>query len=90
VLVTYYLLDLFNGNKELVGYRNAMLNLVTSSVAYGILSLISGLSLISWLFPYFSFRQIMQKGSPIEKASCMLFWAGVCISLAIIIAAGIR
>jgi hypothetical protein len=90
VLVTYFLIYTFNSSPELVGNRDAMLNIVVPSVAYGILSLISGLALISWMMPYFSFRRIMQTGSPIEKATCMLFWGLCMIAIAMIVAAGIR
>ena len=84
--VTIFLLYVFGLNPELVGYRNALLNIIVPAVSYGILSLVAGLSLISWLFPYFNYRRIMRSGSPEEKAACMQFYAAIAIALAIIIA----
>jgi hypothetical protein len=84
--VTIALLYFFQGNAELVGLSQAYMNLVVPATAYGILSLSAGLTLISWFFPYFSYRRMMKDGSPIEKAACMGFWGLIAIALAIIIA----
>jgi hypothetical protein len=90
IVVTYLLLRLFNGNAELVALRNASLNIVVPTVAYGLLSLIAYLTLSSWLFPYFSYRRMIKDGTPLERAACCLFWGLIALSGAIIIAAGIR
>lgn len=86
LLITVFLLYTFGLNPELVGYRNALLNIIVPAVAYGILSLTAGLTLISWLFPYFNYRKTMREGTPAEKAACMQFWGAIAIALAIIIA----
>jgi hypothetical protein len=85
-IVTIALLYFFQGNAELVGLSQAYMSLVVPATAYGILSLSAGLTLISWFFPYFSYRRMMKEGSPIEKAACMAFWGLIAIALAIIIA----
>jgi hypothetical protein len=84
-IVTIALLLLFHGNNELAGLSSAYMNLVVPATAYGILSLAAGLTLISWFFPYFSYR-LMRNGTPVEKAGCMVFWGMIAIALAIIIA----
>ena len=86
VIVTYFLITLFNANSELIGFRNAYLNIIVPAAAYGVMTLVAGLSLISWLFPYFNYRRIMREGSSIEKASCMLFWGLVALAISIIVA----
>jgi hypothetical protein len=85
-VVTVALLILFQGNAELVGLSQAYMNLVVPATAYGILSLSAGLTLISWFFPYFSYRRMMKDGTPIEKAACMAFWGLIAIALALVIA----
>jgi hypothetical protein len=85
-LVTVALLYFFQGNAELVGLSTAYMNLVVPATAYGILSLSAGLTLISWFFPYFSYRRIVREGTPEEKKGCMQFWGAIAIALAIIIA----
>ena len=70
VLLMWYL----GGNPELVGLRNAYLNLVIPAIGYGILSLNAGLALVSWFFPYFSVKRIMREGTPMEKVGIMIFW----------------
>ena len=82
--VTLFIVYMFNQNQELVGFRNAYLNLVVPSIAYGILSFVAGLTLVSWLFPYFSYRRIMNSGSDIEKLGCFIFWGSIALSLSII------
>ena len=84
-VVTIVLLYLFQGNAELVGLSQAYMNLVVPATAYGILSLSAGLTLISWFFPYFSYRRI-KDGSPMEKMGCMIFWGLIALALAIVIA----
>jgi hypothetical protein len=86
IAVTVICLYVFQGNPELVGYRNNLLNVIVTIAAYGILSFVAGLTLVSWFFPYFNYRRIMATGTPIEKASCMVFWGLIAIALAIVIA----
>ena len=83
VAVTIILLYFFGQNAELVGLRNAYMNLSVPASAYGILSLIAGLAGISWLFPQFNPRE---PAEPLVKAGRLLFWGLVSLSLAIIIA----
>jgi hypothetical protein len=90
VAVTYIMLITFQRNEQLVVLRDAMLNITVPSTAYGILSLIAGLSLITWWFPYFNPRRIMKEGQPAEKAACLQFWGLVAFAIAIIVAAGIK
>jgi hypothetical protein len=80
----------FNQNAELVILRNAMMNVIVSSVTYGIMTLVSAMTLVSWFFPYFSFRRLMQEGTPIERAACCGFWSAIAIAIAIIIASGLK
>ena len=85
-IITLFLLKSFSGNVELVGFRDAYLNLVVPAAAYGVGTLIAGLSLVGLLFPYFSYRRIMRTGTPIEKAMCLVFWGLIAIAIAIVIA----
>jgi hypothetical protein len=85
IIAVYVIIMTYNKSAVLVSYRDAYLNLVVPASVIGILSLIAGLTLVSWLFPYFSFRTMMEKGTPIERASCMGFWATIAIALSIII-----
>jgi hypothetical protein len=90
LIVTYLLLIYFNENAQLAALRDASMNIVAPAVAYSILSLIAGLTLASWLFPYFSPRRIAREGEPIEKAACLVFWGLFSLALSFIIAAGVR
>jgi hypothetical protein len=90
LIVTYILLVSFNASEGLVALRDAMMNITVPSTAYGILSLIAGLSLITWWFPYFSPRRIMKEGQPVERAACLHFWGLIAFAIAIIVAAGIK
>lgn len=83
--VTIAMLYFFSGSNELLGLSKAYMNLVVPATAYGILSLSAGLTLISWFFPYFSYRRI-KEGSPMEKMGCMIFWGLIALALSIIIA----
>lgn len=83
VAVTIILLYFFGQNDELVGLRNAYMNLSVPASAYGILSLVAGLAGISWLFPQFNPREA---ADPMVKSARLLFWGLVALSLAIIIA----
>jgi hypothetical protein len=85
-MVTVALLVFFHGSAELLGLSEAYMNLVVPATAYGILSLSAGLTLISWFFPYFSYRRMIKEGTPEEKKGCMQFWGAIAIALAIIIA----
>lgn len=84
--VTIVLIYTFNANPELVGFRNALLNVVVPAIAYGILSLIAGITLFSWLNPWFSPLRIMQTGDPLEKAAYMVMCGLVALALAIVVA----
>jgi hypothetical protein len=84
--ITYLLIMMFGSNVELVGFRNAYLNVIVPAAAYGILTLVAGLTLVSWLFPYFNYRRLMREGSDVEKATCMVFWGAIALALSIIIA----
>lgn len=90
VFAVSFLLYTFNQNEELVILRDAMLNIIVPAVVIGILTLISAMTLVSWGFPYFSFRKLMQEGTPIERAACCGFWGAIAIAIAMIIAAGIK
>ena len=90
LIVTYALLVYFGRNEQLAALRDAGLNIVVPTVAYGLLSLIAYLALTSWFFPYFSPRKIMREGTPLEKAACLMFWGLISIAGAIIVAAGIK
>ena len=82
--VTIALLILFQGNAELVGLSQAYMNLVIPATAYGILSLSAGLTLISWFFPYFSYRK--KSTDSLEKLGDRIFWGLIALALAIVIA----
>jgi len=85
IFVTYYLINLFGQNPELEGYRNAYMNLVVSTVPYSALAFIGILSLTTWLFPYFNYKQI-KNDAPIVRAACFIFWGMVSLGVAIVIA----
>lgn len=85
LLVTVVLIYTFNLNPELVGFRNSLLNIIAPAVAYGILSLVAGLSLISWLNPWLSPSRLMKEDN-ITRLACCIYWAGCVIALAIVIA----
>lgn len=86
LVLTVFLLWNYQASLELTSYRDALLNIVIPSTAYGILSLVAGLTFVSWLFPYFSYRQIMEKGTDLERLGCFIFWSSIAIALAIVIA----
>lgn len=85
-IITIFLLHLFSGNTELVGFRDAYLNIVVPAAAYGVGTLIAGVSLFGYLFPYFSYRRIMRNGTPLERSMCMGLWGMIAIAIAIVIA----
>jgi hypothetical protein len=83
--VTYFGLSHFADNPELVGYRDAYMNLIMSAVAYSVLALIGGVSLLSWWMPWFSPRRMMQ-GTERQQLICVIFWAATILGLSIVIA----
>ena len=85
VVVTLLLLYLFSGNSELVGYRNALLNIIVPAVAYGICSLVAGLALISWLNPWMSPAKLMKQDST-TRLACCIYWGACVVALSIVIA----
>jgi hypothetical protein len=90
VFISFFLLYQFNIDPESVDLRDSMLNIVVPSAVYGILTLVSGLTLVSWFFPFFSYRRLMREGSPIERLGCLFFWGLVSIALSIIIGSAIK
>jgi len=86
LVLTIFLVWNYQASVELTEYRDALLNLIIPATIYGILSLVAGLTLVSWLFPYFSYRQIMENGSDLERLGCLIFWSCISIALAIVIA----
>jgi hypothetical protein len=89
-LVAYFLLTFFAQNSDLVIKRNLTLNISVPIVAWGILSLIATLTLVSTFFPYFSYKRIMLNGDPRVQSACLHFWGMLSLAAAIIIAAGVR
>lgn len=85
VFVSVYLLYTYDKNLELSILRDAMLNIIIPATVYGVFTLFSAMTLVSWFFPYFSFRTLMEKGTPMERLGCMGFWAviGLCIAMII-------
>jgi hypothetical protein len=83
--ITYLLLIKFEANPELAGYGDAYMNLLVRAVAYSILSLIAGVSLLSWLHPWFNPSRMMQ-GTEKQQQACVIYWGSALIALAIIIA----
>lgn len=87
-VVTYLLISFFGTNPELVGYRNAMLNLMVPSAAFSVLTLISGIILLSWLNPYMSPRKMMA-GSSMDRIACCVYWGLNGLALALVISASV-
>ncbi len=88
-IFTYFTLEHFSHNPELVHNRDMTLNISMHVTVWGIFAEVAFLTLVSWFFPYFSYKKL-QAGTPIEKAGCYLFWGFLALAGAIIISAGIR
>lgn len=88
-VIAYMAVVYFSNNPELVYNRDMSLNLSVWITVWGIFSEVAFLTLVSWFFPYFSYKRL-QNGSPMEKAACYLFWGFLALAGAIIISAGIR
>ena len=86
MIATFCIMWYLGANPELVGLRNAYLNLVVPAAAWGVVTLIAGVALFAWAFPYFNYKRIMRKGTPLEKAMCMGLWGMIAIAIAIVIA----
>lgn len=89
VVVTYLVLESFSHNPELVSNRNLTMNIAMYATVWGIFAEVGFLTLVSWFFPYFSYKRI-KTSAPIVQATCFLFWGFLALAGAIIIAAGIR
>lgn len=85
----YFALTYFSQNAELVSNRDMTLNISVWVTIWGVFSEVAFLTLVSWFFPYFSYKKL-QAGTPIEKAACYIFWGFLALAGAIIISAGIR
>lgn len=85
MVLTVGIMWYLGGNPELVGLRNAYVNLVVPAMSYGILSVAAGLALISWFFPYFSVKRVMREGTPLEKLGIMLFWGLIGLGLCLVV-----
>jgi hypothetical protein len=85
----YFALTYFSQNPELVSNRDMTLNISMWVTVWGVFSEVAFLTLVSWFFPYFSYKKL-QAGTPIEKAACYIFWGFLALAGAMIISAGIR
>lgn len=82
-IVSIIMIKHFGNNPELVGLRNAYLNLVVVHTVYVIFSMVAALTLVSWLMPFFHPSKIMRTGTTWEKVACMVFWGLLSMAIGI-------
>jgi hypothetical protein len=90
LVFSYYAVDYFSHNPDLVARRDLTLNITVWAVIIGILAEISFITLVSWCIPFLSYKRLRKNGSDIEKAACYIFWGMLAIAGALIISSAIR
>jgi hypothetical protein len=84
VVATYEILSFLSGNPDLQWGAALYLSVVTPATAYGLLSLIAGTVILTYLNPWVRPSRY-KDGSDHEKRSLVYYWIGAMLSIALVI-----
>jgi hypothetical protein len=83
-LLTGYLIWHYGAFPDLAFNRDLYLNVISVSVAYNVLSLVAGVTLLSWLNPWIRTRELW-KGDYKDHLVAVVYWVGTLIALSVVI-----
>jgi hypothetical protein len=83
-LLTGYLIWHYGASPDLAFNRDLYLNVISVSVAYNVLSLVAGVTLLSWLNPWIRTRELWKQDYK-DKLVAVVYWVGTLIALSVVI-----
>jgi hypothetical protein len=84
VVVSYLLISFVADNPDLVWNQVLYLTVVVPAVAYGLLSLVAGVVVLTYFNPWMRPSRY-KDGSDHEKRTMVYYWVGVLLSVALVI-----
>jgi hypothetical protein len=82
--VTCYLIIHYGSSADLAFNRDLYLNIISVSVAYNVLSLVAGVTLLTYLNPYIKTKEWVN-GDWKDKLVGVTYWVGCLLALALVI-----